>query len=563
MNVSRTSRWFLAVLLTAAALGCSSQKPAALNLLPGKTKPLTNDSEAERLRKMQLITLIDTQNNNEPSTITNGYFQELVLSSCLGSDCAAPTDCEQACEAATAMCQAQTYLALTRPQGQMVTLVGHYSVPMQSEAARQSIAELGLDSAVSAGQTFYQILRYATGLDAQDPSDPVCGNGAELVNGTPLATYAGTGLAQAFDVYKQLSDAAVTAAVDTADAELNSSPSIQQAAVRALTGRLQAAKDIGGEASQLPFDSGAFCTAPPATPAVKAAIAIIRDAAPAPADVLSTAINTSTLIEDTGSGVPGGSVRQRLAQVYYGTADLPAGNTVEQLNSLDMQAFEGARALLKEELVAFARSGTAKLNKRTKPDGTLSAYDSYAATAAPPARLPAAYYGALARVNNGLEGGGTLSFGDDPTQQGIGYNSRFAGFVTAANTIIAASDNPNSTVDAVAIGPLGLMVAPHELLGQVRTSPFDNGQGIAGIGVQMNGFFPADGIKLAIGEDALRCAVQGSVEGGADVPGGTCSLAGLIAFSDGGGFNDAQAVLGGETQRVYLLKPRTAPAATP
>ena len=565
MNVSRTSRWFLVVLLTAAALGCSSQKPAALNLLPGKTKPLTNDSEAERLRKMQLITVIDTQNDNQPQTEENSEFIELVASSCIeAAACTGIPDCEQACDAQIAMCQAQTYLALTRPQGAMVTLIGRYTVPLQPEAARQNMAELGLDRAVDAGGTFYQILRYATGLDAQaDPTNPVCGDGAESFNGTPLATYAGTGLAQAFDVYKQLSDAAVTAAVNSADAELNSSPSIQQAAVRALTGRLQAAKDIGGEAVQLPFDSGAFCTAPPATPAVKAAIAIIRDAAPAPADVLSTAISTSTLIEDTGSGVPGGSVRQRLAQVYYGTADLPAGNTVEQLNSLDMQAFEGARALLKQELVAFARSGTAKLNKRTKPDGTLSAYDSYAATAAAPGRLPAAYYGALARVNNGLEGGGTLSFGDDPTQQGIGYNSRFAGFVTAANTIIAASDNPDSTVDAVAIGPLGLMVAPHELLGQVRTSPFDNGQGIAGIGVQVNGFFPADGIKLAIGEDALRCAVQGSVEGGADVPGGTCSLAGLIAFSDDGGFNDAQAILSAETQRVYLLKPRTAPAATP
>jgi len=561
MNVSRTSRWFLIVLLTAAALSCSSQKPAALNLLPGKAKPLTNDSEAERLRKMQLITLIDTQKNNEPSTVTNGYFQELVLSSCGGSDCTAPTDCTQACDAMTTMCQAQTYLALTRPQGQMVTLVGHYSVPMQSEAARQSIAELGLDSAVSAGRTFYQILRYATGLDT-DSTDPVCGNGAETVNGTPLATYAGAGLAQAFDIYKQLSDAAVTAAVNTADAELNSSPSIQQAAVRALTERLQAAKHIGGEASQLPFDSGAFCTAPPATPAVKAAIAIIRDAAPAPADVLSTAITTSTLIEDTGSGVPSGSVRQRLAQIYYGTPDLPAGNTVEQLNSLDMQAFEGARALLKQELVAFARSGTAKLNKRTKPDGTLSADNSYAATAAPPARLPAAYYGALARVNNGVFGLGTLDESDDPTAPWTGYNSRFEGFVRAANTIIAASDNPESTVDGVAIGPLGLMVAAHEFQGRVVTIPIFNEQGYGGIAVQVDGFVPADGIKLAIGEDALRCAVQGSVEGGADVPGATCSLAGLVAFSDEG-FNITQAILGIQTQHAYLLKPHTAPAANP
>ena len=291
-------------------------------------------------------------------------------------------------------------------------------------------------------------------------------------------------------------------------------------------------------------------------------MALIRDAAPAPADVLSAAITTATLIEDTGSGVPGGSVRQRLAQIYYGTADLPAGNTVEQQNSLDLQAFDDARALLKQELIAFARSGTAKLNKRTRPDGTLSPYDSYAGTAAPPARVPAAYYGALARVNNGLGADGSLLFGEAPTQpfeaDGVSYNSRFQGFVTAANTILQASDNADSTVDAVAIGPLGLMVAPHELLGHVATFQYINdAQGIFGTGVGVNGFSPADGIKLAIGEDALRCAVREAASKAARTcPGSTCSLAGLVAFSDGGGLFDAQAVASLDTQRVYLSSSR-------
>ena len=148
---------------------------------------------------MQLITLIDTTADNQPLTVDDPTFQQIIASSCGNSrdTCDAAPDCFTACESQLAMCRAQTYLALTRPQGAMVTLSGHYSVPLKAEPAKQNLAELGREQAVAAGEDFYEILRAATGLDPQadGPNNSACGNGTASFNGTPLATCtAGTGL---------------------------------------------------------------------------------------------------------------------------------------------------------------------------------------------------------------------------------------------------------------------------------------------------------------------------------------------------------------------------------
>lgn len=595
MKAPTSLRWSVVALFALAALACDGDKPPAnLDLLPAEKKAVASeDSEERRLRRMQLITAIDATGAQVELDVNQ--LDEPLYESCntwadacnqvLQPDGTLDFSCSTACWSVANMCAAETLLALTRPQGAMIKL-GEYSVPEQSEPAKQSLGQRGMTFALRARDQFrYMLGGFGKIADGSGRDEYTCADGSLSFRGASLASYAGAGLARSLEIYKQLGDAYVVASVNSADAELNSSPSVAEAAKRALTQRLNAARQLGGEVYELPSDvapSGAFCTRAPATPSVRAAIAVIRDAAPDPADLLKSEaqLSTQNLIDGVGSACPGGSVRQRLAEFYWGKLDttmplpvLPNGKTVASQYNLEPSTFVEARAYLQEEFTSFARSKSAKLAKRKKPDGTLATYDSFAGTGTPPSRLPAAYYGALVRRFNDLQynrlGHDLQFYPGEPLAVNAG---RFNGawptfFASARNVINAKYGTPGNTLDDAAVGPLGLVAASDEYQGFVSASIvlLEGSSGFERLRqVGVYGYAAADGIKLATSEDDLRCAVTGTIEGA------PCSLTNrLAAFAalpsldpDGVYEKYAQVRLGLDKGRIYLLKPRTPLPAT-
>jgi len=436
---------FLFFPLSFLAIACDGDRPPpSLSLLPGQAQETETDAEAQRLRKMQRITVLV---DGVPQDLDDSSLQKTVGYACTTSlPCQTPQNsdgsyCSEACETLELICQAKTYLALTRPQASNVTLPGStdgqgrtYVIPEQSDTSKQTLAEFGLDRVITAASQFSDMLKTFSG---SDPTATACKGSGDFA-GTKLQTYAANGFADAFDVYKQLVDAYVQVSVNSADSELNSTASTGLAAERAMTQRLAAARKLGGEVGQLPkaFPGGAFCTRPSAPPAVRAAIAVIRDAAIAPSDLLDSGISISDLIEGIGNAVPHGSVRQRLSEYYWGVKNqtattLPNGKTVEAQYNLDLSSFQEARAYLQEEITAFARSSAALLKYRVKPDGTFATYASYAGTGTGPVRLPSAYYGALVRSRNSDTPNGWWNANS--------YNAAYPSFFSSAQAVIDAS----------------------------------------------------------------------------------------------------------------------------
>lgn len=600
MKLTSLARWFSVVALASTALACDGDKRAPnLSLLPAETKPSANAAE-ERLRRMQRIMVINGDTGQAEEMEESSFINALEGTCYVNSVCPEAPGCHTACQAMYDLCRAQTMLALTRPQSQMLRLAGNLLVPQQTEEAAQRLAKLGLEQVVAAADDIYKILR----AQAHDGSttwlineNAQCGNGTaqfpanprldqtEFPKGTPfvpLATYLGTSFARAFDLYNQLTDALVTASMNSADGELNSDTSIDIATQNALTQRFTGARALGGTVDKLPdsFNGGKFCSQPPMTPAIRAALKVLRDAAPSPADVLSNTISTDDLVNATGGTVPGGSVRQRIANFYFGAMDpattmppppkvLPNGKTMSDQFDLEPGSFEAARAYMREELIAFGRSPSARLDFRLKPDGQPSTYVSYAATGTPPSRPPAAFYGALAR---GLHDGRQASDSDGAFYLTDGfslenYSLVYPRFLSAARDIIAASKNSGSTVNDAAAGAVATMLSSNELIGTISDFQSNIDGAPQSWTVIVAGFSPDDGIKLATSDDDLRCAVDGNIEGGSQTAGKPCSLASLLPFQDASGMN----TLGGFKKRslvdavpghrrIYLLKPRGAAA---
>jgi len=590
MKAHSTLCWFPVAVVALFALACDGDKPPSrLGLLPAENKTAATDAETERLRKLERITVLDPT-TKAPRTISDEEFNHELINMCSPlevCDHTGNSSCFDACIGRAYLCQAKTMLALTKPQGALVT-VGQYQVPRQTDAATKTLAALGQGYADLAAGNFNAVLRVAANLE---PSDGACDapadeytfslDGEVTHSGLTAAEFAGAGFADAYDTYKQLGEQYMQAALNFSDAELNSDQSVARATRLALRQRLDASAELGGEVNKLGSDKlprGTLCTRSVTTPAVQAAVAVIRDAAPAPEDLLQDESHLSTLnlIEGIGSAVTFGSVRQRLAEFYWGaldpatgaTATLPNGKSVEEQYSIDLPTFTEARLYLQDEFTAFARSATAKLKRRLKPNGTLATYESYAATGSKPQRVPPAYYGALVRVNT-TENAVFGPQGIFPTPSNGGvletdtYNFTVPAYIYDARDIVDARYKPGSVLSDRAVGPLTLLSTNKDYLGYLTAEFTSTGKRFISVfGLSSS----ADGIKLALDDDDLRCAVQGNVEGE------NCTLAGkLLELTDfdptTGRFSNAlydraaSAFVEPTVQHAYLLRPK-APAPT-
>jgi hypothetical protein len=566
----------LLMVITALLAGCSDQRAPSRRLLDAEQKPL--DAESERLRRMQAVTVFNTATlKTEQITAQTLYLNGLAdtCETLNGSACGFSQDCaSKLCNARWELCIAKGFLALTKPQATPQRF-GNWEVPVQSPSANVELAAWAAQFAALAGD------------DAGSALETASGHPRSAGDTCPAATAetAATSFKEAYDVYRAAVDQRIQSALDTSDAELSSSASPALAGERATVNwRLkQGGFAAGGTAEKLPFGANqGFCSTGTPSTKVRAAIAVIRDAAP-PSNAITGSLSTSELLNGTTLAPPNGSIRQRLAQ-FRGQSELNSTSIVPKLEdylNISLQDFETARKILKEEIAAFSRT-EAVLPFRKLADGGVATIRSWAATASPATRLPAAYYGALARTNDT-----TLVTLQHPYQAGRsiyggpneGLNTDVEGFIGEAKYLLnITNDLPQSERDA-ASAPIGMMLAGSDNLGHL-SEELDNEGNFA---LTVYGL-DRDRARVALGEAALRCAVQGNVEGipcslsssgsvQTDLPDGTYPLlTRLLAsndphygFDEPGYFSGTISAAAQERgwERFYVLVPKPSAGTTP
>lgn len=334
------------------------------------------------------------------------------------------------------------------------------------------------------------------------------------------------------------------ASLAVADGEWGSTPSRELGARRAMSAgdlsRASAAHLVVGGVSGIEGDeSGPLCGLDRLSPQGKAALDIFRTAAPHPDDVLDESLNTTHLVNGGGTTL-GGSVRQRLSFLQNLTSNQP----IWSLFGLNEGDFSEARQYLKEEIVAFSRS---RVVLEAPGDGV----SRYAATASPPQNLPAAYYMALALseeshgdrsvTESGGEGWGPSPFDansmipavpsavlsaatvpgfPDSNARAWGYGELYAAAWARYATGIV--DTHHDTLPELkALGPIAHQLSSEAVVdGTVIQCDENDGLQKVYVGLFSDYLDPLR-LRFVSGEDKLRCAVNGDIEGA------KCALTGL------------------------------------
>jgi hypothetical protein len=539
----RCARWiaFLAGMATCGQLfGCSDQS-RNLSLIDAPEERDVLSEEEERVRKLQLIRAFSSI-EEKVLEVTPGHLITRIQNSVCGVElnCAAG-DCDSfLCSTARMdLCIAKTLLALAVPQPTPLQ-IAEFTVPTQSSATNAAIAAQARSSAlqsISDGTDgSLQALREMMGLsppsdcspsDADQPHDDNVVIPGRIQSAR--ATVAASLLVEAYETYKEATDVMVRSLLETSDAELSSSLSLTQATGRAFAGGLSrsaaAHAVVAGDPGLLGDRTRGFCTSPDLSPEAKAALQVFRDSALSPAVVLDEAIPTATVLNATGLPemdvcnpnpsppsepcIPDGSVRQRWAELY-GFDDLLTVPSLQDHFDLTLGAFDEARRYLREEITAFSRSITAELPPRNLAGGGTTTFKRFAATAGPPKPLPPAFYGAIARFAE------EFFAADDPPLIGGAAVEAYAEVLDAVSSRVAVLlENQGSlpaSIRAEAMAPLALLASAEERIGRVHiaASPI-----ASTYTVEVHGFSPDAGLRVAIGNDELRCAVSGDVEGAA------------------------------------------------
>jgi hypothetical protein len=508
MTSSHSSKLLRVTLLLLAAFvttGCEHADPVKRRILDGAAS-VGEGPENERIRRMQAVRVYDTSSEKlievSPLSLYLSVFAPMCAAQ-MAEACGTGTypTCSW-CNSANALCLAESFLAAAKPQAKPITS-GSWVIPLQTPAASIPLIDWGLDYAEQAGGRAATLLR--------DMSNGACA--------TATAATVAANFSRAYDVYREGIALKVQAVLDASDAELSSTSSVALASERSMVQwRLkQGAGALGGTSDKLTLaDNGSFCSQGAIGTDARRALAVLRDAAIPPADVLGP-VTTADLVNGTTLVAPAGSVRQRLAD-FHGRLDfldLAVVPTMEKYYGLSLANFDEARRFLREEIIAFSRTD-AKLARRRLPNGSLATIDSYAATAAPPTRLPAAFYGALARSNDTTAFVLPVPYSPNLTANMEAYGGRFdlnsageAFFGHARYLHKLTLSLPVSVRDA-ASAPIAMMLTAGDNLGHVQHQMSANGEFRIDA---YNSYSDPSAQRVVLGEAALRCAVQGNVEG--------------------------------------------------
>ena len=475
-------------------------------------------------------------------------------------------------------CVAEYILEIMSLRGSLIEITSEtrtgWRIPEQPTAAKAALgsealgfAQLGLDSSTKA-------LNAMAGLPFPEFPLPACTADAELTTLDRQSTLAAVAAATFVDtvtLHRELVGATADAVLAAADAERGSTSSFSQAVRRSMFGnqlsRTSAAHLLVGGDPGLPAVDSELCTHPERSSQVLAATGILREAAISPAAVLDPGVSIKELLGDGGNTVAGGSVAERLSELWGISIPGPGRGVSEHFGLRDLDFIE-ARGYLADEIVAFGRSTTAELEPRVLAGGGTTKFPRFAGTSSEPTAPPVGYYAALARDGHaqllkGSKAGPIIKLG---AQQPASVVFDQAHIRAAA--ILGATAKIPAAVRSAVLDPLALLLADRTTLGRVSiclnwvvdSSPH----------LVVAGFSATDGLRLVAGEDALRCATEGSVEGSA------CELSGLsldvhdeysTAGADQIGYQGAAGAdwqLVGKfdagEERLYLIKPRVGAA---
>lgn len=541
--------------------GCSDRHASNSRLLVASKPEPTRTSEEEWLHKLQMInvTVLTEDTDGGAPVETTMTVEELAVEieaecnrrNTPGAGCGTKCACINSInEINTALCEAKLLLAAASEQADPITLseptefeVG-YSVPQQSEEASEALAEMAVTKSRAGLEEAYSALD--VGITASPCVD--------------YDTVYSRLYAEAYYTAKDAFDRAIEATVNVSDKMRSTTSSPTQGYGREMVGeklsRAAAAHLlVGGTPGIDGSVTQALCLHSELTPESKTALQLFRQAAPDPVDVLdATGVDIDHLVNGP---LAHGSIRERLFQFYGASQLATAAPGVEKFYKLSRANFEAARAFLAEEIRMFGRASTAQL----EGNGT---FKKYAGTASDAKDLPASAWAALARL-------------DDPystTSSPFSFLPPMSDLLSVANLhaseVLTHQALLPDEIRAETVAPFAMIQAGHEVLGELRYF-FDT--------IVAFGFSKTDRLRVVVGEEGLRCAVNGSVDGAncdgtESSPGYPCTGSPTLAcltlmkldadpdsqISDAHVPLDANLALPEDARHLYLVRPRNAGA---
>lgn len=340
-----------------------------------------------------------------------------------------------------------------------------------------------------------------------------------------LAATGAVALRQALIGLERALEEASRLTVAVADQQLGSSTQASISTARGLAGedlsRAAAAHlYLGGKPGIQGDTKKALCSSFEFTQQAQKAIDIIRQLAPPPAKILELADGFSSssndgVLEEFLNGIETyGSLKERFEAMRGEAVQI---DTIQSHFNLRASDFAEAIKYLGQELRAYSRNLTTVVS--SAPAGT---FPRYAAVATPPAEQPDAYWAALTRTDVPLDGTGNESMAPS-----VDWRANFLGFADPFFEIpTSGSWAPGSFVDWVSLttglassrmagAPEGAqkvlrdLVGASESLGFFEHRSFESGDQFS---VRL---FRDDNVAYyaAVGDDVMRCAVQGVIEG--------------------------------------------------
>ncbi|HYQ41992.1 MAG TPA: hypothetical protein VER11_08490, partial [Polyangiaceae bacterium] len=577
---------FLVPLLLVATTTCSSGHPTQkLSLIDSKVTP--DVSEEERLRRMQMVRVLDEAGN--VAELESWTFWDAVGVMCGWPTCTAMTlySCDRSvCGAADNYCEGEVYAALAGLVPKPIVFKNlsinggppkDWTVPPQTSATNAKLLE---QSRVSFLAAISEVTEALSGIP--ETNTPARCSNTELVGpyrnvsgGQRRSAMLGAVFRDSYTSALQSTRGEAEADIAVADAQKADAPSFQLSQARSMAGsglsRSAAAHVYLGGVPGLAGDTtSGLCNATRLGGPAKKALDIMRQAAPLPADVLNPDVTTSRLVDDTGGATAPtqGTVRARLN--YFLKTTLPTNFSVWDFYGLSLADFEQARQTMQDEFAVFARSQSARWS--TLPPGYTPTFWKYAATASPPPERDPAYWMAIARTSNRDSNKiGNDWFWDEPRVYNAPTNlfiwiSNFARVVDIGHTIssyyLGALTSSVPAQDTILksdiLAPMATIAASDDLQGRLtQCAKLDNTVTITAWGISNTA-----GAMLVQGEDRLECATKGNVEGAPcllDIAYPLTTLAtGMHEFNQGARMSASNSVLfpGGKAARWYLITPR-------
>jgi hypothetical protein len=361
---------------------------------------------------------------------------------------------------------------------------------------------------------------------------------------------------EGYHVLKEAVDLAGDIGLAVADAQRSDTGSLVEGVRRQMTAQglsrsALAHMLVGGE----PGLNGSLtpeglCTSPELSPSVQRALGLLREAALSPADVLDLfGTPIDDLLEDdyriAGSGSAStacGSVRERLRDRWNDDTLEDTTVSIPARFGLSIADFTEARDYLVREINVFARSRTAVIDagvcNADYDSGDPVRYPRFAATMTVPAPIDPIYWSTLARYTSSAQFPARdffslpfvnpfwNDFGNDPLNLSFadrgGLASVVDDFIVRAASVVrsTAAGGFTSDVEEKIGGLLNVLLADARLersgrlyVMRWRNATFESASYAHLTVPLMWGIRSTDGVIAVAGEDGLRCAINGNIEG--------------------------------------------------